>query len=98
MNIGDGAKPGIAMEAHPAVGDVYRQQYLPDVVEDMGEVLNLTESVIVPFGSFSSCLKAKDTSPLEPGTIEQKMIAAIAWLYEINSMWGLTVNRTSAFF
>jgi hypothetical protein len=82
----DGAKPGIAMEAHPAVSDVYRQEYLPDVVEDMGEVLSLTESVTVPFGSFSSCLKTKDTSPLEPGTIEQKMIAAIAWLYEINSM------------
>lgn len=68
----DGAKPGIAMKAHPAVGDVYRQEYLPGVAEDMGEVLSLTESVTVPFGSFSNCLKTKDTLPLEPGAVEHK--------------------------
>jgi hypothetical protein len=69
----DGAKPGIAMKASPAVGDVYRQEYLPGVAEDIGEVLSLTESVtLTNFGTLSNCLKTKDTSPLEPGAIEHK--------------------------
>ena len=68
----DGAKPGIAMKANPAVGDVYRQEFLLGVAEDIGEVLSLTESVTVPFGSFTNCLKTKDTSPLEPDAIEHK--------------------------
>ena len=69
----DGAKPGFAMKANPAVGDVYRQEYLPGVAEDMGEVVSLTESVTVPFGSFTNCLKTKDTSPLDPGVVEFKV-------------------------
>jgi hypothetical protein len=69
----DGAKPGIAMKALPAVGDVYRQEYLPGVAEDMGEVLSLTESVtLANFGTLHNCLKTKDSSPLEPDALENK--------------------------
>jgi hypothetical protein len=88
----DGAKPGIAMKAHPAVGDVYRQEYLPGVAEDMGEVLSLTESVTVPFGSFSNCLKTKDTSPLEPGAVEHKFYCPGVGLVRIVD---LTTGETS---
>lgn len=71
----DGAKPGFAMKAHPAVGDVYRQEFSPGVAEDMGEVMSLTESVTVPYNggtTFTHCLKTKDTSPLDPGVVEFK--------------------------
>ena len=34
---------GIAMLAHPDVGDAYRQEYRQDVAEDHGKVLSLTE-------------------------------------------------------
>ena len=69
----DGAKPGIGMKAYPAVGDVYRQEYLPGVAEDMGEVLSVTESVtLTNFGTLTNCVKTKDTSPLEPDVVEHK--------------------------
>ena len=71
----DGAKPGIIMKAHPAVGDFYRQEFSLGTAEDMAEVLSLTESVTVPYGSFSNCLKTKETSPLEPDALENKFYA-----------------------
>jgi hypothetical protein len=68
----DGALPGIVMEASPAVGDSYRQEYYADEAEDMADVLALDESVSVPFGDFLGCLKTRDWTPLEPGTDEHK--------------------------
>ncbi len=70
----DGAKPGIAMKANPQVGDVYRQEFLPGVAEDMGEVLSVTESINLPgFGLLTNCIRTKDTSPLEPEALENKI-------------------------
>ena len=69
----DGAKPGIAVKGNPQVGDAYRQEYLHGVAEDRGEVLSLTEPVTVAYGSFQNCLKTKDWSDLEPGTVENKV-------------------------
>jgi len=71
----DGAKPGIIMEAHPQVGDFYRQEFSLTVAEDIGEVLSLTASVKVPAGPFPHCLKTKDTSTLEPDVVEYKFYA-----------------------
>ena len=68
----DGAQPGIVMEAHPQVGDKYQEENAPGVAQDRAEVLSLTESVQVPFGSFTNCLKTRNTTPLEPDVIEEK--------------------------
>ncbi len=68
----DGAKPGIIMKASPQIGDSYRQEYFPGEAEDMGEVVSLDETVSVPYGTFSGCLKTKDWNPLEPSVIEFK--------------------------
>jgi hypothetical protein len=71
----DGAKPGIIMKAHPAMGDLYRQEFAPGVAEDMAQVLSLHESVTVSAGSFTNCVMTKDFSPIEPDTIEHKLYA-----------------------
>jgi len=72
----DGALPGYIMEAHPQVGDAYRQEYYPGVAEDMAQVLSLTASVSVPYGSWQgNALQTKEWSPLEPNVIEQKYYA-----------------------
>ncbi|HMK52270.1 MAG TPA: hypothetical protein VK551_07200 [Thermodesulfobacteriota bacterium] len=71
----DGAKPGIIMEAHPAIGDFYRQEFLLGTAEDMAEVLSLTESVPAAYCSLGNCLKTKETSPLEPDALENKYYA-----------------------
>ncbi len=68
----DGAKPGIIMKAEPAVGDSYRQEYYEGEAEDMGEVLALGESVSVPSGDYTGCVKTLDWTPLEPGVEEHK--------------------------
>jgi hypothetical protein len=85
----DGAKPGIIMEAHPAVGDVYRQEFSLGVAEDLGKVLSLTASATVPAGSFDHCLKTKDFSPLEPDVVENKFYAqGVGSVLEIDRSTG----------
>ncbi len=67
-----GAQPGIAMLANPDLGHTYRQEFLQGEAEDEGHVLSLNESVTVPFGSYSGCLKTEEWTALEPGTVECK--------------------------
>jgi len=68
----DGAKPGIVALASPAVGDHYRQEFLPGEAEDEAEVLDLDASIDVPFGSFTGCLETADFTALEPDVVEHK--------------------------
>jgi hypothetical protein len=72
----DGAKPGIVMEAAPAIGDLYRQEFLLTDAEDVAGVLSLNASASVPYGSFSNCLETEEYSPIEPGVVENKFYAA----------------------
>jgi len=58
-------QPGIVMPAHPVVGQKFAQEKAPGIAEDELKVLSLTESVTVPAGSFTGCLKASDFNPLD---------------------------------
>jgi hypothetical protein len=71
----DGAKPGIIMQAHPKVGESYRQEYYKGEAEDMAKVQSSNESVRVPYGSFDHVLVTKEWTPLEPGYDEHKYYA-----------------------
>jgi hypothetical protein len=63
----DGALPGIVMPADPTVSSPgYRQEYLAGEAEDMGQVIAVSGSVTVPFGSFDDVVRTRDWSPLEP--------------------------------
>lgn len=85
----DGAKPGIVMEAHPAVGDVYRQEFLLGTAEDLGEVVDLHATVAVPAGTFNNCLQTKDFTPLEPDAFESKFYApGVGTVLEIDEETG----------
>jgi hypothetical protein len=79
----DGAKPGIIMQAHPKVGQSYRQEYYKGEAEDMAKAISLNESVRVPFGSFDGVLETKEWTPLEPGYVEHKYYAA-----EVGQVYG----------
>jgi hypothetical protein len=72
----NGAKPGMIMEAHPKVGDLYRQEYAPGIAEDRAEILSLSESVTIRTGSFTGCLKTKDFSALIPDLVENKVFCS----------------------
>jgi hypothetical protein len=70
----NGAQAGIIMWADPAAheGEEYRQEFARGEAEDVGKVVALGESVSVPFGSFTGCLKTEDRNPLETGAVEYK--------------------------
>jgi hypothetical protein len=70
------ARPGIVMQAHPAIGDFYRQEFDLGNAEDFAAVTSLTETVTVPFGKFTNCLRTLETTPLEPALHEGKWYAA----------------------
>ena len=85
----DGAKPGLWMKGSPAVGDVYRQELKLGEAEDFGEVLSLAESITVPAGAFTACLKTRDRSALEPDADENKVFApGVGLVAEIDPVSG----------
>jgi hypothetical protein len=80
------ARAGIIMEAHPHVGDQYRQEFAAGVAEDMAEVVSLDKSVPLPAGwpmmslffptnPFEHCIKTRETSPFEPTVVGWKYYA-----------------------
>lgn len=69
------ARPGIIMEAHPAIGDFYRQEFDLGNAEDFAGVESLSNTVTVPAGTFTNCLKTRETTPLEPALHEAKWYA-----------------------
>lgn len=72
----DGALPGIVMDADPRPGEAYRQEYYAGEAEDMAEVISLSETASVPYGSFDNVLMTRDWTPLEPVIAEQKYYAS----------------------
>jgi hypothetical protein len=84
----NGAQPGIIMEADPLVGDTYQQEFSPGVAEDMATVLSLNQTVNVPFGHFTDCLKTEEFTPLEPGAVEYKFYAPGVGFIQSNAIRG----------
>lgn len=68
----DGARPGIFMPAHPAVGQVFRQELYRGHAEDRFRVTGLNANVTVPLGSFAHALLTTETTRLEPGVVDHK--------------------------
>jgi hypothetical protein len=69
----DGAEPGIIMPATPSVdGERYYQEYYAGEAEDVGEVIAVGVSVTVAAGSYSDCVRTRDTSTLERDIEETK--------------------------
>jgi len=69
---GEPAQPGIIMLAHPESGDRYSQELLVDEAEDWGAITQLHAKVSIDFADFPDCLKTREWSPLEPGSVEHK--------------------------
>ncbi|UCH61612.1 MAG: hypothetical protein JSU77_07270 [Fidelibacterota bacterium] len=72
----DGALPGVIMLADPIEGLWYRQEYYEGEAEDVAQVLSLSETVTVPYGTFTNCLQTAEWNPLEPGIVEHKFYAS----------------------
>lgn len=74
----NGAKPGMIMVGKPLdnLNKEYREEYVPGVAEDKAQILSLNETVTVPYGTFSGCVKIKVYSDLEPGRVEYRYYAS----------------------
>jgi hypothetical protein len=68
--LGVEAHAGWLIPADPRPGDVYHQEYYPDVAEDMVEVLALDVDVTLFDGSTYSTLQTRDHTPLDPDAEE----------------------------
>ena len=68
----DGALPGIIMWADPSahVGEDYRQEFYEGEAEDWGRVVALDQTVTVPAGTFTGCIRTDDWNALEGGRAE----------------------------
>jgi hypothetical protein len=71
----NGAQPGIVMQAVPGANLTYRQDYFKGHVEDMAQVLSLTESVTGTSGSYTDVLEIKEWSALQPNLVVNKWYA-----------------------
>jgi hypothetical protein len=71
----DGAKPGIAMLAHPRVGRRYTEEDFPGHAEDRAKVLSRSEQAEVPAGHYRHLVLTKEWTPLEPDVLEYKLYA-----------------------
>jgi hypothetical protein len=84
----NGAQPGYIMERAPKVGDVYCQENAPGVAQDAAQVVSLTASRSVPFGSFAgNVLQTKDYSLIEPHS-EHKFYARGVGMLEAIALSG----------
>lgn len=89
---GDVAKAGIVMLANPKQGLSYMQEFYKDVAEDMASVLRLNAKVSIELGDFDNCLKTKEWSPLERGSIENKYYYPGVGLVYVEELKGKTVK------
>jgi len=71
----DGALPGIVMQAHPQVGQSYRQEYYAGEAEDMAEVIELGATATVAYGTYKNLIITREWTPLQPGIAENKYYA-----------------------
>lgn len=67
-----GARPGVLVPRRPRVGQTGRQESLKGLAEDQFKILSLHAAVSVPFVSSTHALRTEETSPIEPGVVDNK--------------------------
>ena len=72
LNGRDGAKGGIFMPAHPAVGQSGQQESFKGQAEDRFRILSLATGITTPAVSSQNAMLTEETTPLEPGVVDHK--------------------------
>ena len=69
-----GALPGIIVwgDTTGMVGKRYRQEYDVGNAQDVGKIVALNQTVTVPFGTLTGCIKTEEWSTLESGPHDNK--------------------------
>lgn len=61
----DGKRAGLMMPGTPKVGMKFYQEIAPGLAMDRAEIVSLDETCKMPAGTFSQCMKVKETSAIE---------------------------------
>lgn len=70
----EGAEPGIIMpDSAFLLGSRYLQEIAPGIAMDRAEHVALDLDVNVPAGAFEDCVRVRETTPLEPGSVSIKV-------------------------
>lgn len=96
----DGALPGIVMFADPSahINETYKQELYIGEAEDTATLLQVNNSLTVPYGSFSNVVKTFEFTPLEPFVREHKFYAAdIGFVKQVNLRTGETLELVEFF-
>ena len=72
LNGRDGATGGIFMPAHPAVGQSFQQEAFRGQAEDRFRILSMATSISTPAVSSTMAMLTEETTPLEPGVVDNK--------------------------
>jgi hypothetical protein len=90
----DTQKLGLLMPAHPKVGDTFKSEDAPPITWELDEVISLNETLTVPAGTFSNCLKMKERA--SDGATEYKIYApGVGVIAEMDSDDGLKLKSHS---
>ena len=71
----DGAQPGTIMPTIPQAGLAYREEYYFNHAEDRAEITATGQTVNIPLGTYTNCIKTKNWTELEPDANENKYYA-----------------------
>lgn len=82
----NGAHFGLMMPGMPLLGARYYQELAPRIAMDRAEIVNMSETLVTPAGTFKNVLKVRETTPLERGTTEFKYYAAGIGLVQDGSL------------
>ena len=64
---------GLFLSATPSVGQKFRPEDVPGITTESDEVISISESLTVPAGSYTSCVRIKEI--LSDGAVEYKLYA-----------------------
>jgi hypothetical protein len=70
-----GNRAGLMMPGSPKVGMKYYQEVAPGVAMDRAEIVSVNEKCRTPAGTFTGCVKIRETSTLEPLASDVKYYA-----------------------
>ena len=90
----DGARAGVFMPARPAVGQVFRQEFLKGHADDHFRVLSLHASARVPAVTTDRALLTKEWTPLEPGVVDHKLYVRGVGLVDERTIRGGNERNT----
>ena len=71
----NGSKVGLYVPGSPKLGMKYYREIVPGVSMARAEIVSLTEACNTPAGSFSQCMKVRETSAIDPKASDYKYYA-----------------------